>query len=551
MRPATAVLVRNIVLAAMLLHVAGTPLRASLWDEYAASPDTHPNIPNCSWAGYQYGEKPIPSPDGPLINVRDHGAMGDGSADDTAAIRAALASVDPARGGVIWFPDGTYNVSGVLFVNTDRTVLRGQSRDATRIHFTRPLSTAFRDGKIRIAGAPPDRRLPSRWSWSGGLVWFTPASKATWTTQRLTEGWDAGPSLGAVSASARRGDRTLVLATPPPADALRPGDFIILRQNDTRPQNPTLIKNLCGDGPWADAYDWAQKTHAGYQRAVHLQWVVEVAAIDGTRLTLRQPLRSDVRSEWQPQVSLLGPVIRESGIENLTLGYARERVWTPALHNVDEGWNAPWFNAAIHCWLRNVTLIDADNGPGTAASKCVTLTGFTLKASRPALSKHHHATTCRTRSFDILFQDFAIETTPMHGLNVEHFSAGNVWSHGTMSHGTFDTHRNFPYDNIRTRITLNNDGNHGGVGGPPMGARFVNWNIKVTNNRNYMIGWANLMPQGAIVGLQGAAIVTDARPEETPTGDLARCRIENPGAVPDPPDLYEAQLRLRLSSRQD
>lgn len=51
------------------------------------------------------------------LNVRDFGALGDGLADDTAAIQAALDAVDeaaPGRGGVVEFPPGTYRLTATL-----------------------------------------------------------------------------------------------------------------------------------------------------------------------------------------------------------------------------------------------------------------------------------------------------------------------------------------------------------------------------------------------------------------------------------------------------
>lgn len=50
----------------------------------------------------------MPPPDSPIIvNVRDKGAKGDGRADDTAAIQAAIDAVG-GTGGTVLVPDGTY-----------------------------------------------------------------------------------------------------------------------------------------------------------------------------------------------------------------------------------------------------------------------------------------------------------------------------------------------------------------------------------------------------------------------------------------------------------
>jgi hypothetical protein len=53
-----------------------------------------------------------------VANVRDFGAIGDGVADDTAAIQAAINSI-PAHplGGSVYLPTGTYKVSAPILVN--------------------------------------------------------------------------------------------------------------------------------------------------------------------------------------------------------------------------------------------------------------------------------------------------------------------------------------------------------------------------------------------------------------------------------------------------
>src|SRR5437016_1357060 len=42
-----------------------------------------------------------------VFSVKAFGAVGDGTTDDTAAVRAAFAAV-PAAGGTVYFPPGTY-----------------------------------------------------------------------------------------------------------------------------------------------------------------------------------------------------------------------------------------------------------------------------------------------------------------------------------------------------------------------------------------------------------------------------------------------------------
>jgi len=544
-------------LAALALFAAGPTFagpaaESELWREYIRSPDTHRWIPNCSYAGYQYGEKPLPRIEGPVFDVKAYGAVGDGSADDTAAVRAAIAAAGEAGGGVVLFPDGRYAVAGVLFVHSDRTVLRGQSRDGARIVFTQPLNR----GHGRLDVGTPKGETITRWSYSGGLVWFSPLARGN--TYRdaapdsplrpgeFAESWLTAGEVGSVAMVGERGDRSLTLDREPD---LAPGDFVLLRQTD--PGDYSLMKHLSGDGPWAEAYPWTNgKRGSAWPKPGPLQWVVEVESVQGRSVTFRQPLRFEVRPQWKPTLLKVGPLLRESGIEDLTLEFQRRVTWNEANdHHHEEAWNGPYFNNAVHCWLRNVTMIDVDNGPNLSAAKNITLTDFSLKASRPELMVHHHGTLTRASSHDNLFTDFRIESQPWHGANIESLSTGNVWRRGVLAHGTFDSHRRLPFENIRTDITLvTNDGTHGGNGGPLMGARFAHWNMRTPNGRNYIVGWANALPQGVIVGLQGSSPRWDAQADRLPVGELSGCRIESLDTTPNPPDLYAAQLALRLGA---
>jgi hypothetical protein len=139
-----------------------------------------------------------------------------------------------------------------------------------------------------------------------------------------------------------------------------------------------------------------------------------------------------------------------------------------------------------------------------------------------------------------------------------------------MMHGTFDSHRSLPYENVHTQITLYNDGLHGGKpsDGPMLGARFVSWNVTVNGPERktscdgpanypspcgpqYMVANARDMPFGAIVGVKlpsGASVDPPflRAPDGTQTATPSECIVAVTGAGPSTPNLYEAQLSCRL-----
>lgn len=61
---------------------------------------------------------------GPVLDVRDYGALGDGAADDAPAIRAALDDL-PEGGGTVHVPPGVHLLGGSLAVGRAGTILRG------------------------------------------------------------------------------------------------------------------------------------------------------------------------------------------------------------------------------------------------------------------------------------------------------------------------------------------------------------------------------------------------------------------------------------------
>ena len=67
-----------------------------------------------------------------MANVKDFGAVGDGVADDTAAIQAAI---DANAGKAIYFPSGIYKFSQQLRIKRNNTCLIGDARNACQLWY--------------------------------------------------------------------------------------------------------------------------------------------------------------------------------------------------------------------------------------------------------------------------------------------------------------------------------------------------------------------------------------------------------------------------------
>lgn len=101
------------------------------------------------------------------ISVKDFGATGDGSTNDTVAIQAAIDAVGANNGGVLWFPPGTYMIArnvgtndhwGIKVPYSNVTLVGGQG--ATLKRFNSDISTYALAYPLLFLGAPDSNSTP-------------------------------------------------------------------------------------------------------------------------------------------------------------------------------------------------------------------------------------------------------------------------------------------------------------------------------------------------------------------------------------------------------
>ncbi|MEV2268839.1 glycosyl hydrolase family 28-related protein [Nonomuraea africana] len=510
---------------------------AALLEQWAQAPGSHPLVPDVSHAGYRQGAKP-PRPPRTTVSVTDFGARADGTTDCAPAFNAALRSVGERGGGLVEVPTGTFLLASPVFMHWSNVVLRGAGREATILHFSRTLDDGYRPARQSNGN--------SRWSWTGGQIWFiAPERRALSEAEDFagTEGWLLGDTLAEV-ATASRGQRTLLVSS---TSGLRAGDMVML-ESENRP-DAGLLQHVAGDIPGARTYDWPRRapqlvTGSGghYVQYASFQWPVRIEEVVGERLVrLAQPLRYDLRPSWPAKLRALGPTVHDSGVERLTV---RNELVPMTAHNRHPGSNGVCFQAVHDCWAREVRVENCDLGFGFTTAKSNTLSKVVV-GGRSA----HHSFACRMQSHDNLVDEFEIEafTVPVpsgavhHGLNLEGLSSGNVWRRGKMAEGTFDTHRALPFENVRTNITLVNNGRVGGSGasGPLFGARIAHWNIAITSGSPYAITVAAVAPRSLTIGVQGAQGTNSGLTPDF-SGDLESLMADH-GSRPHVTDLYAAQ----------
>lgn len=65
-----------------------------------------------------------------VFNVKDYGATGNGTTDDTAAIQATITTAQNASGGQVFFPSGSYLISSTLSITANNIQLVGAGRSS-------------------------------------------------------------------------------------------------------------------------------------------------------------------------------------------------------------------------------------------------------------------------------------------------------------------------------------------------------------------------------------------------------------------------------------
>lgn len=467
---------------------------------WKTSPSTHPLIGDWRRVGYRRGKKPSQKV-GTITRGSNIGIV-PGPNDSSTAIQQALDDLGKRGGGILELESGTYRLERPLLFTKSNVVLRGAGKNETILHFPNPLAKVF--GKAPLNDS-------TCWSWTGGQVFFISperlgmlAANGWSSTPPASEGWLGGKTLANLS-PAPRGARVLEM---PSTRFLSEGEMVLLEIPDDA--SHTIFKEAAGNVEGADEYDWDRRasTIAGpnrYSDFEAFRWPVVISKILSDRTVLiEQPLRLSIIGK--ARLRKLGNAVSDSGVESLTIDNS---LLPQTTHNINPGSNGICFQAVHDCWAQDIHVTNADVAFAMTSAKSCYLAG--ISAGGRSL---HHFVVCRVQSHDNLIEDFELEefSVPaaqgsyLHGLNVEGLSSGNVYRRGFMHTGTFDSHRQLPFENLRTAIKIaNKDAVPGGAlnGGPYFGARTVNWGIEVSGGNNLCMDITDIAPKSLTAGITG------------------------------------------------
>lgn len=397
------------------------PENSELWGEHGERWDPAGRLPDFSYAGYHAGEDPIPEV--PVVaSVADFGAVGDGETDDSEAF---LRAIEETGQGAILIPPGRYVITRPLLIRKSGIVLRGASRDETVLFFPQTLREAI--GKGKDGG-------PHGWSWGGAWIWLNADRKRGDSNGPV---WERGRSLGKVAEPAERGDSSIVLTD---ATGIEPGQLVRLVQRES-------------DGSLSLTLHEGErlKGRCSVSRPGHqlINWVVTVTRVDGRRVHFDRSLRVPVRAEWQAELFEAIPPVEEVGIERLTIEFALREY--PG-HHKEPGSNAISFGSAYNSWVRDVAIVNFDNGIHYWYARQCTVENvvFGGRGGHYALSLGGAQDSLATR--------FLLQTRSLHDTSIANLANGNVLSWGQGIEINFDHHRGASFQNLYSNIDVGGTG---------------------------------------------------------------------------------------------
>jgi hypothetical protein len=284
-------------------------------------------------------------------------------------------------------------------------------------------------------------------------------------------------ALRQVAVASSRGERRLTVAAAPGATPLRAGDVVRVRMDSS----DGLLRWLLGGSLAPGAQ--TPKDYAHY-----VDWDTPIAEVRGDTLMLSRPLRVDVRPEWRAEVLSSRPTLEEIGVEDLSFefpGVARrphDYAGPTAQSWAAEGFRAVYFDGVTNGWIRNVSIVDADDGIELEECRFCQVQGVHLRAAHRKSPSGHHGLWAKGAQ-DCLLSDFRIETEFEDDLTVEAFANGNVFMRGVGERMSLDHHRNAPYENLFTDLDVGDGArlwNSGGDAnrGPHAGVRETLWNVR-------------------------------------------------------------------------
>ncbi|KLI65064.1 glycosyl hydrolase family 28-related protein [Aurantiacibacter marinus] len=411
-----------------------------------------PYLPDFSYAGYEYGLAPIPHVTR-AIDVADYGAVPDDGRDDSAALQAALAEAHAMEGPVrIQLGAGRYQLTEILWIERSGIVLAGMGsgEDGTELYMPRPLNQIDDGGALDelreyLVEYNKRERLPhlnldvlfSEYSWSAGFVWtrFPGGRHATYL-----QSYDRPIVEVADIASGQMATNQL---TVPDAAALSVGDVLQIHWHNRAGENGPLIAELYGEDrsgfPIGDRH-WMLPDRPLIRQATRIE------AIDGTRVTIADPLLHDISDEL-PAAFARWDHLNDVGIQDLAFIFPENPDFG---HHNESGFNAIYFTGVHNGWVSNLRIENADAGVMTDDLANVTIANVRTGGDHTAHYSVHVGNV-----HNVLVTGNEVSNPTVHTFSFNTQATRSVYLRSTgWEQPTLDQHAGANHQNLYDQITV-------------------------------------------------------------------------------------------------
>ncbi len=486
------------------------PNTSSLWKQYreALLSGEEPELADFSFAGYHWGEVPIPNAEWKVFDVTRAGAVPNDGKSDRKAIFLAIEAAEKNGSGIIYFPKGRFLINKEsdphnepIIIKNSRIVLRGagSGEGGTELFMERYMD-------------PSD---PKKLYSSPFMIQF--------------KGEKPGGKKIRVVKDARRETRSIDLAD---ATGFKVGDWVVLHLLNNEPEIVAAFV-----APYTPDPAWKKLVNQG----VTIDEFHYVISVSGNRLTFKEPIHVDLEVSEGWEVQRCNP-LEEVGVEHIAFtGNWKEKFvhHKDAIH--DGGWSMLQLSRCVNSWVRNCRFTDVSRVLSVTGSATVTVEDLLIDGNYGHNAVSLHGTShCMVQRVD----DRAGQ---WHAGGVAGPCSGNVFQHCSYPEDTcYESHASQPrwtlFDNISGGWKY---GRWGGAEGsqPNHLHGLVLWNYENTGKGEP--GEFHFMRPDSKYGriIMPYVIGFHGNPQEWVKSEIKM--LESNGSPVYPESLYEAQFELR------
>ena len=509
-----------------------------------AEPD-YSMVPDFSYAGYHYFEKPIPElteRNHPIFDVTTYGAIANDVYSDQPAIERAIEAAEAAGGGTIFFPEGEYLVA------TQTDLIDGEPQ---------PIKIQGSNIVFKGVGADTNIRYSDR---DNGLVWSSDVPETiewgsiirqVYNLESVDGSNDGTPALFQFIPSDTTSHEITTIV-----EKARTEDFWITVADASQLRVEQRVVLCMFERDWDDFIDnlTTAKSSKDWTSGMKVYERHQIAEIRGNRVRFKEPLHFfliEPEHGWSVRTY---PHIEEVGVEDLSIqGTWRHSFVHHASPKHDSGYTPLKFEKCVNSWVRRVNFVNVNIGMLIYRCMAVSVYQVRLAGSRGHFfiknKKNYGVFIGLTEDRGGSKYGSPDRKGQEHGSNVQSSTTGTVhWRNDMHGNQKIDPHASCPYANL---FDSNNGGQISGAGNiksmPNHLFSFVCWNHahQRSAHRDYHF-WSSddrswiLRP--IFVGYH--------RGEYGGTFEMQYAHInESEGTKVNPSSLFQEQLKLRLGRR--